>query len=773
MNFKRTDWLLFILVMLVAVLFRFYHLNSSPAGIVHDAAINGADAWRLLNRGGHTPFLEGNGGRESLFIYLQSGAIALFGTTTLAIRLPGVLIDTLTVALVFLFTYWLLNSRWAALYAGLAAGVSYWLLTVSRLGLRAVLVPFLSILLFWAFLAGWRKGNWKFFALAGLFLGLSGYSYSAARVLPLIIALAALPGLLRPGENKALWKKRWAGVAVTALSALLLQLPMLLYVLKYPQQLTNRPLSVAIWHFAETPSDLRRVLWENTWSNVLYFCCKGSEISLTFGLPGRPVQDIGLGLLLLLGLGLAIARSKFIELRLLWLWFIIGLLPGLLAIEAPHPLRLIASAVPSLILLALGMDFLAKKIKIVWRHKPVYPLPFFFVAWLFLGGFFTFRDYYFRWPALAETAVHFNDNLAALAQNFQQRAEEGEVIYIPQSLYRQPVLRYFLLGDFAPRATKTFTETGSNITWWETPGTGPMVRLSKGEALILPSMTAGEFGTLVAVGLDIASLQLESVAYPAVISPTNALSVTLYWQPKEHPAADYKIVLQLLDDRARVWSLNNPAEGVGGAYPVGYWQPGDAIAETHHLRLKDDLPFGRYRLAVALYDPRQDQRLPILNPPSAQVKDTVFVGVLKVPLPQFSRDNFTVDTFHFEEVVDLLGYRLNSPILSSEENLQLDLLWQAVANIETDFTIFVHLLDEDGNLLIGYDSQPLNGQYPTSIWDKGEYVVDSVTLDTVHLPPGNYWLEVGLYNAITGERVPVTGDAQNRALLNVQLTGNK
>jgi hypothetical protein len=60
------------------------------------------------------------------------------------------------------------------------------------------------------------------------------------------------------------------------------------------------------------------------------------------------------------------------------------------------------------------------------------------------------------------------------------------------------------------------------------------------------------------------------------------------------------------------------------------------------------------------------------------------------------------------------------------------------------------------------DRPPLNGDYPTSLWDPGEVVLDEIV---VHLPaelPGaEYTVQVGLYNFADGTRLAVPGSTDN------------
>jgi hypothetical protein len=80
------------------------------------------------------------------------------------------------------------------------------------------------------------------------------------------------------------------------------------------------------------------------------------------------------------------------------------------------------------------------------------------------------------------------------------------------------------------------------------------------------------------------------------------------------------------------------------------------------------------------------------------------------------------------------------------------------------YHVFVHLIDETGNIVAQSDAAPANWTRPTTGWLPGEYVVDAHTLNLpAALPPGPLTLRVGLYDPATGARL-MTGDADFAAL---------
>jgi len=123
-------------------------------------------------------------------------------------------------------------------------------------------------------------------------------------------------------------------------------------------------------------------------------------------------------------------------------------------------------------------------------------------------------------------------------------------------------------------------------------------------------------------------------------------------------------------------------------------------------------------------------------------------------------------------MVQLLGYDLSSHRLKPHDTLQLTLYWQALNKMETNYTVFTHLLDEDNHIRGQKDNWPVNNTYPTTEWIKGEIVVDRYDIMVDRgAPPGQYTVEIGMYDLATDERLPVL-NAQGRVKDNAILLGH-
>jgi hypothetical protein len=157
------------------------------------------------------------------------------------------------------------------------------------------------------------------------------------------------------------------------------------------------------------------------------------------------------------------------------------------------------------------------------------------------------------------------------------------------------------------------------------------------------------------------------------------------------------------------------------------------------------------------------------------------VGSLSLSLyltPSAFLGRMTPINAHFDSKVELVGYKLTTDVASPQSGilttapntaLRLTLYWRVLAPMETSYTVFTHLLDANGQLWAQKDNPPVRGSYPTTEWRVGETIVDKYDIVIPpDAPAGQYELEVGLYDATTGQRLPLldkTGQRQDERVL--------
>lgn len=121
----------------------------------------------------------------------------------------------------------------------------------------------------------------------------------------------------------------------------------------------------------------------------------------------------------------------------------------------------------------------------------------------------------------------------------------------------------------------------------------------------------------------------------------------------------------------------------------------------------------------------------------------------------------TARTVQLGNAIQLVGYTTERT-----DNLHLSLFWRALEPIAERYKVFVHLLDETNTIVSQQDGEPAGGQLPTDTWPAAQAAAAGNT-DIIRdnraivLPPNlpnlsGYKLAIGMYNPVSGERLPLT-----------------
>ncbi len=251
-----------------------------------------------------------------------------------------------------------------------------------------------------------------------------------------------------------------------------------------------------------------------------------------------------------------------------------------------------------------------------------------------------------------------------------------------------------------------------------------------------------DWGEVKLLGYDLAS---------ETVTPGAILSLNLYWQALADVQGDYFALIQVKDQAGQVWGQVRERP-VASTYPTTLWQKGEVLRDRYELPLSAETPAGQYQLTAGLIDADTESLIGEIVLLSLTVEGRSRVFQIPPIQHQFSAN--------LGDQVELLGYDLDSDELRAGEAMHLTLYWRALDEMEVSYTVFVHLLDRENRIWGQRDSVPGNGTLPTTGWVKREVIADEYEF-TVRpdAPPGEYLIEVGLYDAQTGQRLPVLSKA--------------
>jgi len=284
------------------------------------------------------------------------------------------------------------------------------------------------------------------------------------------------------------------------------------------------------------------------------------------------------------------------------------------------------------------------------------------------------------------------------------------------------------------------------------PAYDPPPRYPGVEGLDIPHQMDGAFGERIAL--------LGYNLQPADLEAGQTLEVTLYLSALRPLTDTYSMGLWLVSaipgDTTRLAGLDTwPGDG---NYPTLAWQPGEVIVDTYRLTIPDGMPraqawmvqLNTYRMGMG-----REGWLPFAQNKQVvgdrAILEWVRVGAsepLTMP-PGTLLERSPV----FGEAIALQG----AHIMPNEDGLRVTLWWETLAPLGGDYTVFVHLVDDEEQLVATGDGPPLEGGFPTRLWHPGDSLADEhVVLLPPDLPPAVYTVQVGWYDPITGTRLPAT-----------------
>ncbi len=228
----------------------------------------------------------------------------------------------------------------------------------------------------------------------------------------------------------------------------------------------------------------------------------------------------------------------------------------------------------------------------------------------------------------------------------------------------------------------------------------------------------------------------------------SSLSLDLLWISTD---ATDNAAAGLSEIRLHLASANGNYElWQGPIAPGSRWTSGLALCQRIHASLPPEVTVGNYNLLI-------DQTSFANAEPISLGTVAIGPSTRLYELPELER---TLNmTFTGEDNGEIILVGLSSePIADPATNqLAVDLVWQPVAHINSNYNAFVHLLDNNGTIIAQSDAVP-GGDKVTNRWLPGEVILDRHLLT---LPPDlasssnldGYQLVAGLYDSIGMQRL--------------------
>jgi 4-amino-4-deoxy-L-arabinose transferase-like glycosyltransferase len=326
-------WLLGAILALAAFL-RLWQLTTAPPGLYLDEAMDGNNAREALETGRFQVFYPEDNGREGLYVNAAALSLAIFGDQAWALRLPAAIFGVLTV-----WGIYLLGAEVVSIPAGLLAAfflaTSFWHLVFSRIAFRAIAAPLFLVWALYLLLVAVRRRSVAWSVLAGAVYGLGFYTYPAYRITPLLVIAIWMSAQPRR-QGRAAWSFAVAAAAVAA--------PLALYFLAHPGTFWGRAEQVSVF---DGPRPALEIIL-NFWRTVRMIFTRGDR-NWRHNVAWRAELFWPVAQCAVVG-----AWDGWKRHRAILLWLALGMVPAVLATEAPHALRAILMLPAVCLLAALG-----------------------------------------------------------------------------------------------------------------------------------------------------------------------------------------------------------------------------------------------------------------------------------------------------------------------------------------------------------------------------------------------------------------------------------
>ena len=340
---KGIEWLLVLVLLLIAAFFRLYRLDSQPLSLWLDESLAGLNALEIIE-GKNAPIWDMTPldrwrpdwvKTSNLYLYYVVSVFKVFGAGYFGLKMVSVVPAIASV----IVGYYLFKEMAGVPIAFLSAfliAVSQWHVTVSRWGWDAVLMCLLQLASYWLLIKGLNTGKKLHFALSGLLMGLCLYTYIASWIaLAIALTLLVFKCML---ERHGLRNNLPNGLFFLV-SCLVVFAPLGTYYFYHPGDLVVRTSEVSITKAIQEARSYYPV-WESISKYALMFNYKGDSNAI-HNFPQEPVLDFVTSIFFVLGLAYYARFWKSSHNMFVLLWFALGLQAGLLSdpSASPHAYR--------------------------------------------------------------------------------------------------------------------------------------------------------------------------------------------------------------------------------------------------------------------------------------------------------------------------------------------------------------------------------------------------------------------------------------------------
>ncbi len=618
-------------VLLIAAAFRLVALQDFPPGLSQDEVLN-ADIASFIIDGYRAIFFREGYGHEPLYHYIAAPFQLLLGDNFLSIRLPAAFLGLLLVALTMRWSKRTFNST-TAITTGLLLAVSWQPVLFSRIGIRPILEPVLLLIMAWF----WPRRPY----LAGLFLGLTLYSYAGARALFLMPLLWMGYWLInRRPTMRSLAVPSWKAGAKVLITAVIVSLPLFITLWLDPS-LQERVGQLSAPIDALKAGDPSLILREAAMTAGVFSFT--GDPRWTYAFAGQPLFDWFTATLFYIGLALSFWRWRQPAYAFALIWLAVGMLPSAITPEAPSFIRFIGAMPIIYAFPGIAVHFLGQRVG-KWRTPQMGR----WVALLLMLALLIVNagrmiETAGRWRnAELVRMYHYQSTLLEMARYWQDEpttqlvvADSFFVVDVDtfrRDIGRDPEARWVQFGAGAAGAM-VYPADGAGVMEngrlyvpeYAPPPSGLFAQAGIGETPLYRSETHPSFAVYALPSQPPSPPQTAATTFDGAMTLTgydvvagNPLELFTYWRVERPLPDDLAIFVHLLNGDGELAAQHDGMDTLAKLL-----RPGDVLLQRHLLPLPAELSADQLSVRVGLYERGSGRRLLTDNGEEATVIDVI------------------------------------------------------------------------------------------------------------------------------------------------------
>ena len=464
MNWLTRRSSILLLILFIALFLRAYKIGNNPPGLTPDEASLGYNAYSILKTGRDEygtllPIIFKSFGdyKPGLYVYLTVPSVAILGLNETSVRLPSVISGVISIYLIYLIVEKLFKNEKLALISLIVAATNPWLIYFSRGAWEVNVALTLTLAGIYFFFKSFEKQ--KLIILAVLFFALTLVDYQGAKLSTGIVLF-----ILFILYWKDVLKLKFKYLTSAFIVGLIVSLPIVFSlfngqggrltvfsVFSYPrpteylQSFLNegnvQKGSITYDLFYNEPLNFFRGIAGRFFNHfsVRFLFFEGDWANPRHTPPYQGVLVIGDSIFLVIG-AIAFLRQKISRpILFVWLCLLLATLPSILSRDQVHAVRSFNLAIPLIILIAFGINYLLS------NSKKIYIVA---LLLIYAATYFYFLDSYFVHQPI-HNSQYWQYGYKQMVEKITPIQKNYPKVIVEQS-YDQPYIYFLFYQKYDP-----------------------------------------------------------------------------------------------------------------------------------------------------------------------------------------------------------------------------------------------------------------------------------------------------------------------------------